>query len=70
RVGAAVGAGENSERRIEALVAAWVDVLLIDSSHGHSQRVLQLIRETRLKYPNLPIIGGNIATGSGAKALV
>lgn len=50
RVGAAVGAGGNNEQRIEALVAAGVDVLLIDSSHGHSQGVLQRIRETRAKY--------------------
>ncbi|HGJ5856241.1 IMP dehydrogenase [Arsenophonus nasoniae] len=69
RVGAAVGAGGNNEQRIEALVAAGVDVLLIDSSHGHSQGVLQRIRETRAKYPDLPIIGGNVATGEGAKAL-
>ena len=70
RVGAAVGAGANNEQRIEALVAAGVDVLLIDSSHGHSQGVLQRIRETRAKYPDLPIIGGNVATGEGARALV
>lgn len=70
RVGAAVGAGESNEERIAALVAAGVDVLLIDSSHGHSQGVLQRIRETRLQYPDLPIIGGNVATASGALALV
>jgi IMP dehydrogenase len=69
RVGAAVGAGAGNEERIDALVAAGVDVLLIDSSHGHSEGVLQRIRETRAKYPNLQIVGGNIATGSGAKAL-
>ncbi|MGP1945827.1 MAG: IMP dehydrogenase, partial [Arsenophonus sp. ER-EMS1-MAG3] len=45
-------------------------VLLIDSSHGHSQDILQRIRETRKKYPDLPIIGGNVATAEGAKALV
>ncbi|MFS1538253.1 MAG: IMP dehydrogenase [Candidatus Phlomobacter fragariae] len=70
RVGAAVGAGANNEQRIEALVAAGVDVLLIDSSHGHSKGVLQRIGETRAKYLDLPIIGGNVATGEGAKALV
>ncbi|HGJ5877126.1 MAG TPA: IMP dehydrogenase [Arsenophonus sp.] len=70
RVGAAVGAGANNEQRIEALVAAGVDVLLIDSSHGHSQGVLQRVCETRAKYPDLPIIGGNVATGEGARALV
>ncbi len=70
RVGAAVGAGAGNEERIDALVAAGIDVLLIDSSHGHSEGVLQRIRETRAKYPNLQIIGGNVATGEGAKALV
>ncbi len=69
RVGAAVGAGSGNEERIDALVTAGIDVLLIDSAHGHSEGVLRRIRETRAKYPNLPIIGGNIATASGAKAL-
>ncbi|MDG2949147.1 IMP dehydrogenase [Exercitatus varius] len=70
RVGAAVGAGPGNEERVEALVKAGVDVLLIDSSHGHSEGVLQRVRETRAKYPNLPIIAGNIATAEGARALV
>ena len=69
RVGAAVGAGAGNEERVDALVAAGVDVLLIDSSHGHSEGVLQRIRETREKYPDLEIIGGNVATAEGAKAL-
>ncbi len=69
RVGAAVGAGPGNEERVEALVKAGVDVLLIDSSHGHSEGVLQRVRETRAKYPNLPIIAGNIATADGARAL-
>ena len=69
RVGAAVGAGAGNEERVDALVAAGVDVLLIDSSHGHSEGVLQRIRETRAKYPDLQIIGGNVATGAGARAL-
>ncbi|MDR0805669.1 MAG: IMP dehydrogenase [Enterobacteriaceae bacterium] len=70
RVGAAVGAGAGNEERVAALVEAGVDVLLIDSSHGHSEGVLQRIRETRAAYPNLQIIGGNVATASGALALV
>lgn len=70
RVGAAVGAGAGNEERIAALVEAGVDVLLIDSSHGHSEGVLQRIRDTRAKYPDLQIIGGNVATGVGAKALI
>lgn len=60
RVGAAVGAGAGNEERVDALVAAGVDVLLIDSSHGHSEGVLQRIRETRAKYPDLQIIGGTL----------
>ncbi|NGN99635.1 IMP dehydrogenase [Grimontia sp. S25] len=70
RVGAAVGAGAGNEERVAALVEAGVDVLLIDSSHGHSEGVLQRIRETREKFPELQIIGGNVATGAGAKALI
>ena len=68
RVGAAVGAGPGNEERIDALVKAGVDVLLIDSSHGHSEGVLQRVRETRAKYPNLPIVAGNVATAEGAIA--
>ncbi|WWO98783.1 MAG: IMP dehydrogenase [Candidatus Dasytiphilus stammeri] len=70
RVGAAIGTGINYKKRIDALVAAGVDILLIDSSHGHSQKILECIRETRASYPELQIIGGNIATSSGALALV
>ncbi|BCL67112.1 inosine-5'-monophosphate dehydrogenase [Haemophilus haemolyticus] len=69
RVGAAVGAGPGNKERIDALVKAGVDVLLIDSSHGHSEGVLQRVRETRAKYPNLPIVAGNVATAEGAIAL-
>ena len=69
RVGAAVGAGSGNEERIDALVKAGVDVLLIDSSHGHSEGVLQRVRETRAKYPNLTIVAGNVATAEGAIAL-
>ncbi|MXP67263.1 IMP dehydrogenase [Pantoea sp. Aalb] len=69
RVGAAVGVGIGNEERIDALVTAGIDVLLIDSSHGHSEGVLRRIRQTRAKYPHLDIIGGNVATGKGALAL-
>ena len=69
RVGAAVGVGAGTDERIDALVTAGVDVLLIDTSHGHSQGVLDRVKETRDKYPDLQIIAGNVATGSGAKAL-
>ncbi|SHH32869.1 IMP dehydrogenase [Ferrimonas marina] len=70
RVGAAVGAGAGNEERVAALVAAGVDVILIDSSHGHSEGVLQRIRETRAAFPDVQIIGGNVATAAGAKALI
>ncbi|GAB7218353.1 IMP dehydrogenase [Vibrio comitans] len=70
RVGAAVGAGAGNEERVAALVEAGVDVLLIDSSHGHSEGVLSRIRETRAAHPELEIIGGNVATGAGARALI
>lgn len=69
RVGAAVGVGAGTDERIDALVAAGVDVLLIDTSHGHSQGVLDRVKETRAKYPDLQIVAGNVATGAGAKAL-
>ncbi|KXI22875.1 IMP dehydrogenase [Photobacterium sanguinicancri] len=70
RVGAAVGAGAGNEERVKALVEAGVDVLLIDSSHGHSEGVLQRIRETREAFPELQIVGGNVATAEGARALI
>lgn len=70
RVGAAIGAGPgNNEERARALVEAGVDVLLVDSSHGHSQGVLDRIASIRAMYPDLPIIGGNVATAEGAIAL-
>jgi len=62
RVGAAVGVGAGTDERIEALVAAGVDVLLIDTSHGHSQGVLDRVAKTRAAYPDLDIVGGNVAT--------
>lgn len=70
RVGAAVGSSGNNNRRIDSLVSSGIDILLIDSSHGHSEVGLQRIRDTRAKYPDLQIIGGNVATGKGAIALV
>ncbi|MFQ3209189.1 MAG: IMP dehydrogenase [Colwellia sp.] len=69
RVGAAVGVGAGTDERIDALVAAGVDVLLIDTSHGHSQGVLDRVKETREKYQDLQIIAGNVATAAGAKAM-
>ncbi len=69
RVGAAVSVGPGTDERIELLVNAGVDVLLIDTSHGHSQGVIDRVKKVRADYPNIQIIAGNVATGEGAKAL-
>ena len=70
RVGAAVGVGEGTMERVEALVAAGVDVIVVDTAHGHSAGVLDVIRNIKSAYPEAQIIGGNIATADGALALV
>jgi IMP dehydrogenase len=70
RVGAAVGTAEDSEERVEALVAAGVDVIVVDTSHGHSQGVLDRVSAIKKRYPQVPVIGGNVATAVGARALV
>ncbi len=70
RVGAAVGVGAETEERIEHLIVAGVDVIIIDTAHGHSKKVLERIQATRKAYPNLAIIGGNIATADAAQALI
>lgn len=69
RVGAAVSVGPGTEERVELLVAAGVDVLLIDTSHGHSQGVIERVRQVRDNYPDVDIIAGNVATAEGALAL-
>ncbi len=70
RVGAAVGTGEGTEQRIKALVNAGVDVIVVDTAHGHSQGVLDRVRWVKTHYPQVQVIGGNIATATAAKALV
>jgi IMP dehydrogenase len=70
RVGAAVGTGADTESRVQALVNAGVDVIIVDTSHGHSEEVLKRIRQIKSAFPNLQIIGGNVATAEGALALV
>jgi IMP dehydrogenase len=70
RVGAAVGTGGDSEARIDALAQAEVDVIIVDTAHGHSQGVLDRVRWVKQHYPQLQVIGGNIATGAAARALV
>jgi IMP dehydrogenase len=70
RVGAAVGVGEGTEERVEALIEAGADVIVVDTAHGHSQGVLNRVQWIKRKYPKTQVIGGNIATAAAAKALV
>ncbi len=70
RVGAAVGVGEGTEERVAKLAAAGVDVIIVDTAHGHSQGVLDRVRWVKQNYPKIDVIGGNIATAAAAKALV
>ena len=70
RVGAAVGTGGGTEDRVAALVEAGVDVIVVDTAHGHSQGVLNRVAWVKKNFPELQVIGGNIATGEAAKALV
>jgi IMP dehydrogenase len=70
RVGAAVGVGEGTEERVELLVKAGVDALVVDTAHGHSAGVIERVRWVKRNYPQVDVIGGNIATGAAALALV
>ena len=70
RVGAAVGVGDGTEERVELLVRAGVDVLVVDTAHGHSHGVIDRVRWVKRHYPQVDVIGGNIATGAAATALV
>lgn len=70
RVGAAVGVGDGTDERIAALVEAGVDAIVVDTAHGHSQGVLDRVKWAKTHYPNLQVIGGNIATAEAALALV
>ena len=69
RVGAAVGTGSETEERVAALVAAGVDVVVVDTAHGHSKGVIDQVKWVKESYPNIQVIGGNIATGEAALAL-
>lgn len=69
RVGAAIGTGGETSNRIAALVAADVDILVVDTAHGHSKRVIKQIQWIKKHYPDVPVIAGNIATASAARAL-
>ncbi len=69
RAGAAVGVGAGTEERVAALVEAGVDVIVVDTAHGHSHGVIERVRWVKQNYPDVQVIGGNIATGAAAKAL-
>ncbi|MBX3706501.1 MAG: IMP dehydrogenase [Pseudomonadales bacterium] len=70
RVGASVGTSGETDERVAALVEAGVDVLVVDTAHGHSSRVLERIRWVKARYPSVAVIGGNVATEAGARALI
>ncbi|CAB3764989.1 IMP dehydrogenase [Paraburkholderia solisilvae] len=70
RVGAAVGVGDDNEERVSLLVQAGVDVIVVDTAHGHSKGVLERVKWVKKNFPHVEVIGGNIATASAAKALV
>jgi IMP dehydrogenase len=70
RVGAAVGVGDGTEERVEALAAAGVDAIVVDTAHGHSAGVIERVRWVKNNFPQIDVIGGNIATGAAALALV
>jgi len=70
RVGAAIGPGKDREARTEALIKAGVDVLVIDTAHGHSRDVLEAVRDTKENFPDCQLIGGNVATREGALGLI
>lgn len=70
RVGAAVGAAADLEERAELLVKAGVDILTLDSAHGHSRGIIEAVKKLKQKYPKMPVIAGNVATEEGAGALV
>ncbi len=69
RVGAAIGVGPGSKERAAILINAGVDILCVDTAHGHSQSVINIVRDIKKEYPEIPIIAGNIATAAAAKAL-
>jgi IMP dehydrogenase len=70
RVGAAVGVGEGTDERVAALVEAGVDVVVVDTAHGHAQGVLDRVKWIKTRYPQVEVVGGNVGTADGARALV
>ncbi len=69
-VGAAVGVGADADARVEALVEAHVDVIAIDTAHGHTKNVIDMVKRTKTRFPALEVIAGNVATAEGTKALI
>jgi IMP dehydrogenase len=70
RVGAAIGPGPDRDARAEALVAAGVDVIVVDTAHGHSLGVIETVRHVKKRFPNVPIVAGNVATAAATEALI
>ena len=70
RTGASVGTSDETDERVAALVEAGADIIVVDTAHGHSQRVLDRISGIKQKYPDVPVLGGNVATRDGARALI
>lgn len=70
RVGAAIGVGVDRQARLEALRDAHVDVVVVDTAHGHSRNVIRVVEEVKRNYPDLPVIAGNVATGEATKDLI
>ena len=70
RVGAAVGVGPDREERIDRLIAAQVDILVIDTAHGHSEGVIEAVKDTKRNFPELELAAGNVATTEGTRALI
>jgi IMP dehydrogenase len=70
RTGASVGTSDETDERVAALVEAGADIIVVDTAHGHSQRVLDRISWIKQKYPDVPVLGGNVATRDGARALI
>jgi IMP dehydrogenase len=70
RVGAAIGPGADSDERAEALVGAGVDVIVVDTAHGHSRGVIETVRRVKRRYPQIDVVGGNVATAEAVEALV
>lgn len=70
RVGAAVGVGEDRIARVDALIEAGVDVIVVDTAHGHSKNVLRVVEEVKRNYPSIEVVGGNVATADATKALI